>query len=167
MVSRHNHLRDIFADFCRRAHLSVKVEVGYGLSRDHINSRPADILVQSWDRGKPAAFDVTVASPLTPAVMNEASISAGAAAYGAENRKHATNDTRCQELGWMCIPLAVELYGNWGKEAQCVFSRLASLLAVSQSSFKPKMVAEIYGRLNLSLVRSVARAIMGRELAHE
>ena len=167
VVSRHNHLRDIFADFCRRAHLSVKVEVGYGLSRDHINSRPADILVQSWDRGKPAAFDVTVASPLTPAVLNEASISAGAAAYGAENRKHATNDTRCQELGWMCIPLAVELYGNWGKEAQCVFSRLASLLAVSQSSFKPKMVAEIYGRLNLSLVRSVARAIMGRELAHE
>ena len=135
--------------------------------RDHINSRPADILVQSWDRGKPAAFDVTVASPLTPAVLNEASISAGAAAYGAENRKHATNDTRCQELGWMCIPLAVELYGNWGKEAQCVFSRLASLLAVSQSSFKPKMVAEIYGRLNLSLVRSGARAIVGRELAHE
>ena len=75
-----------------RAHLSVKVEAGYGLSRDHINSRPADILVQSWDRGKPAAFDVTVASPLTPAVLNEASISAGAAAYGAENRKHATND---------------------------------------------------------------------------
>ena len=32
------------------------------------------------------------------------------------------------------------------------------------ASPKPKMVAEIYGRLNLSLVRSVARAIMGREL---
>ena len=31
VVARHNDLRDIFAAFCRRAHLSVKVEVEYGL----------------------------------------------------------------------------------------------------------------------------------------
>ena len=65
----------------------------YGLSREHFNSRSANVLVQSWDRGKPAAFDVTVASPLSPAALNEASISAGAAAHVAENRKHAANDT--------------------------------------------------------------------------
>ena len=89
-------------------------------------------------------------------LINEASAFAGAAAHVAENRKHAANGTKCQELGWSCIPLAVETYGNWGKEAQYVFSRLASLLAVGQSSPKPKMDSEIYGRLNLSLVRSVA-----------
>ena len=72
MVARHNRLRDIFANFCRKAHLSVRVEVGYGLARDHINSRPADILVRGWDRGKPAAFDVTVTSPLTPVSLNNA-----------------------------------------------------------------------------------------------
>ena len=130
---------------------------------DHINSHPADILVQGWDRGKPAAFDVTVTSPLTPISLNNASASVGAAAYAAECRKHAANDTRCHELGWLCIPLAVETYGNWGKEAQCVFSRLSSLLSISQAIPKPKMLYEIYGRLNMSLVRSVARAIMGRE----
>ena len=121
------------------------------------------ILVQGWDRGKPAAFDVTVTSPLTPVSLNNASASVGAAAYAAECRKHAANDTRCQELGWLCIPLAVETYGNWGKEAQSVFSRLASLLSISQAIPKPKMLSEIYSRLNMSLVRSVARAIMGRE----
>ena len=31
VVARHNDLRDIFAAFCRGAHLSVKVEVAYGL----------------------------------------------------------------------------------------------------------------------------------------
>ena len=163
VVARHNHLRDIFANFCRQAHLSVRVEVGYGLARDHVNSRPADVLVQGWDRGKPAAFDVTVASPLTPVTLNNASTSVGAAAYAAELRKHVANDTRCQELGWTCIPLAVETYGNWGKEAQSVFSRLASLLAIGQAIPKPKMLGDIYGHLNMSLVRSVARAIMGRE----
>ena len=146
MVTRHNHLRDTFAEFCHRAHLSVRVsEVGYGLSRDHINTRPANVLVQGWDRGKPAAFDITVTSP-----------------HAAECREHSTNDARCQELGWVCIPLAVETFGHWGKEAQNVFSRLASLLSIHQG--RPKSVAlfDIYSRMNMCLVRSVSRAIVGR-----
>ena len=141
----------------------MRVEEGYGLARDHMNSRPADILVQGWNRGKPAAFDVTVTSPLTPVSLNNTSALVGAAAYAAECRKHAANDTRCQELGWLCIPLAVETYGNWEKEAQSVFSRLASLLSISKAIPKSKTLSEIYSRLNMSLVRSVARAIMGGE----
>ena len=81
VVIRHNHLRDIVADFCRQAHLSVRVEAGYGLSSDHSNTRPADVLVQGWDRGSPAALDITVTSPLTPATLRDASSTAGAAAY--------------------------------------------------------------------------------------
>ena len=104
VVARHNHLRDIFANFCRQAHLSVRVEVGYGLARDHVNSRPADVLVQGWDRGKPAAFDVTVASPLTPVTLNNASTSVGAAAYAAELRKHVANDTDARSWGGHVSP---------------------------------------------------------------
>ena len=100
VVAWYNCLRDILANFCCRAHLSVRVEVGFGLARDHITSRPADILVQGWDRGKPGAFDVTITSPLTSVSLNNASASVGAAAYAAECRKHAANDTRCQSLGW-------------------------------------------------------------------
>ena len=51
MVARHNHVMDIFAAFCHHAHLSVKVEVGYGLGIGHVHSCPADVLVQGWDRG--------------------------------------------------------------------------------------------------------------------
>ena len=57
MVVRHNHLRDVVVDFCRQAHLSVSIEKGLGLTRDHSHSRPADVLIAGWDRGKPAAFD--------------------------------------------------------------------------------------------------------------
>ena len=38
VVARHNHLQDIVANVCRQAHLSVRVEVGYGLVMDHVNS---------------------------------------------------------------------------------------------------------------------------------
>ena len=113
VVIRHNRLRNIIADFWRRAHLSVRIEVGRGLLGTHNYTRPADVLVDGWDR---AAFDVTVTSPLTPVTLNEASINEGVAALAAETRKHAANDARCQALGWSCIPLAVEIFGNWGRE---------------------------------------------------
>jgi hypothetical protein len=60
--------------------------------------------------------------------------------------------------------LAVETYGNWGEVAQGTFSRLASHLAISQSRPKALVVADIYGRLNLHLVKSIARALLAREL---
>ena len=49
-------------------------------------------------------------------------------------------------------------------EAQETFSRLASLLAASHSVSKSKATADIYGHLNLTLTRSVARAILARGL---
>ncbi|KAL5470900.1 hypothetical protein EMCRGX_G028954 [Ephydatia muelleri] len=57
----------------------------------------------------------------------------GAAALEAEVRKHRANDPKCSELGWVCVPLAVETYGNWGKEAHATFSRLASSIATTSS----------------------------------
>ena len=64
------------------------------------------------------AFDLTVSSSRTLAALGDACKSARAAVYTAECRKHSSNDSKCQELGWVCTPLAVETYGNWGKEAQ-------------------------------------------------
>ena len=108
LVIRHICLQNIFAEFCRRAYLSLQVEVGQGLSRVHSNFRPADVLVDAWERVKPAAFDVTVTSPLTLATLHDACHSAGVTADTAECRKHSSNDPKCQELGWLCVPLAVE-----------------------------------------------------------
>ncbi|KAL5515417.1 hypothetical protein EMCRGX_G000578 [Ephydatia muelleri] len=162
VVTRHNRLRDIFVEFCRQAHLSVRVEAGFGLSRVQRKTRPADVLVQDWVRGSPAAIDITVTSPLTPAMLRDTSTSAWSAAYAAECRKHEAIDTKCQELGWTCIPLAVETFGHWGKEAQAVFSHLASFIAIHRASPKSSVLNEMYSRLNMSLVRSVARAILVR-----
>ncbi|KAL5486440.1 hypothetical protein EMCRGX_G018915 [Ephydatia muelleri] len=41
----------------------------------------------------------------------------GVSAKAAEQRKHSENDPKCAELGWLCVPLAVENYGAWGPEA--------------------------------------------------
>ena len=83
------------------------MEVGSGLGHDGRRTRPADVLVPNWVLGKPAAFDITVTSPLTPITLHEASVTSGSTAQVAENRKHASNDAKCSELGWVCVPLAV------------------------------------------------------------
>eukprot|EP00731_Ephydatia_muelleri_P019688 Em0012g513a len=164
-VLRHNKLRDILVESFHLAHIHVQVEAGSGLSYDRSHSRPTDILVFDWDHGKPSALDLSVISPLNANILNEAGMTAGAAAQAAKVRKHTANDQKCTELGWSCVPLAVESYGAWGKEAQEFFALLASRLAVHTSSNKSKMTFELYSQLNLSLTRLIARAIISRSFS--
>ena len=162
VVTRHNKLRDTLAETCRRAHLSVKVEAGSNLSKDHSHTRPADILVPNWSLGKPAAFDLSVTSPHNSNILLEAGFGAGQAARATEERKHEENDAKCKELGWVCVPMVVEAYGAWGTEAMESFSLLASRLATSSNRAKAEVLAALYGRLNLMLVRANATAILSR-----
>ena len=161
-ISRHNKLRDVVLQTCHRACISAKAEAGSGLGHELRNTRPADILASNWLCGKPAAFDLTVVSPLNPTFISEAGRTAGSAAVAAELRKHSANDAKCSELGWTCIPLVAESYGAWGSEAVQAFSRLASYLATRTNSPKSKVVCSLYGRLNLTLVRANARALLLR-----
>eukprot|EP00731_Ephydatia_muelleri_P011702 Em0006g596a len=79
--------------------LGVSVERGHGLTRDLAHTRPADILIAGWDRGKPAALDLTITSPLCSVILGESCYQAGAAALAAETRKLHSNGPKCQELG--------------------------------------------------------------------
>ena len=92
----HNALRDVFAQFCHRARLGGQLEVGHRSGGDSTNSRPADILVPNWMIGKPAAFDLTVVSPLNSNTLNKAGATIGSAAGKAEARKHNANNHWCR-----------------------------------------------------------------------
>ena len=73
---------------------------------------PADVLIPNWSLGKPAALDLTVTSLFNAEILSDASKTAGwSAAYAAEQREHGP---KCKELGWVCIPLAVEHNGCLG-----------------------------------------------------
>ena len=113
MVLRHNQLRDVIVDICHKANLGVRIEAGSALTLDLSRSRPADALVNNWIGGYSAAFDVTVTSPLTPVSLQESSVTQEQLHYW-QSRGDQANDPKCDTLGWKCIPLAVESYGNWG-----------------------------------------------------
>ena len=165
MVIRHNRLRDVFAESCRRACISAQVEVGYGSASEERHTRPADVLAANWMVGKPAAFDFTVTSSLTSINLPEASVTAGSAAFAAEERKHKANDFKCAKLGWVCVPIAVETYGCWGTEAKWALSQLASRLATRQNCPKSAAVSALYQRLSMTLVRANVRALLSRTIS--
>ena len=152
----HNSVRDVFAQFCHRARLGGQLEVGHGCGADRSLSRPADILVPNWMIGKPAAFDVTVVSPLNPITLIEAGARSESAADKAEVRKHKANGPKCRELGWVCIPLAVEKAGGW-KPSVLLLDWRCSCNAASQRPLEAST-----SRLNLTLVRCNARALLSR-----
>ena len=118
--------------------------------------------MNNWMGGNPAAFDITVTSPLTPVPLCEASVMAGTAARLAEQRKHQDNEPKCHTLGWNCISLAVESYGNWGLEARQAFSHLASRLSICLGYHRAKTLVALHGRLNVALVRCNPRALLCR-----
>eukprot|EP00731_Ephydatia_muelleri_P001545 Em0001g1545a len=165
VINRHNRLRDVFAESCRRACIGVQVEAGSGLGRDEHHTRPADVLATNWMLGKPAAFDFAVTSPLNSSTLHEASVTAGSAAHATEARKHQANDVKCAELGWVSIPVVVETYGCWGTEAKWALSQLASRLAMRLNSPKSTTTASLYGRLSITLVRANVRALLSRAIS--
>ena len=103
-----------------------------------------------------------MSSPLNSNVLLEAGLAAGQAARATELRKHEENDAKCKELGWVYVPMVDEAYGAWGTEAMESLALLTSRLATSSNRAKAVVlhVAELYGRLNLCLVRANAVAIL-------
>ena len=76
----------------------LKVEAGAGLFPDHSQSRPADILLQNWNLGRPIALDISVVSPLNPSTLAEAGAMVGAVLEATESRKHQANYEKCSAL---------------------------------------------------------------------
>ena len=126
------------------------------------------MLLRDWAQGKPAAFDNIVTSPLTPAILAEVSMRAGATAEAAERRKHmhmhpTIRNVLNYRLG-VCVPLALESYCNWGEEARRAFALLAARLAFGSSFHKARVISDMFGKLNITLVRAIARTILARNV---
>ena len=157
---RHNRLRDALYFVCRAAGLNSQREKG--ASHDDA-SRPADLLVSDWCLGQSAAFDITVVSPLSPDNLlvagDEQDVVAKAAAL-----KHDKYDAKCADLGWQCVPLAVDSYGRWGDEAHKSFTQLASHLKTRTKVGLCAALNSVYNPLGVVLARQNARAILARRV---
>ena len=75
-------------------------------------SRPADVFLPTWERGQPAALDVTVVSTLQNRTVVRAASVSGYALSVARERKMAAHSETCQSVGVSFVPMVVETVGG-------------------------------------------------------
>ena len=72
---------------------------------------------------------MSIVSLLHPSTLAEAGAMVGAVLEATESRKHQANDEKCLALGWVSTPLAVDSYGDWGREASNFLAQVTAILA--------------------------------------
>ena len=87
MVSRYNKLRDDFLDFCHRACLGPRLEMGCGAGYTNTHNPTLQMFLSlTGTLANLLPLTLSVTSTLHPSVLLEVSMTAGSAALVAENR---------------------------------------------------------------------------------
>ena len=96
-ISRHNAIRDVIFNAAQSTALAPTREAP-GLVPSSL-SRPADVLLPNWSRGRPAALDVHVISPTQQLTLTEAASSQGHALHVGVQRKLTVHLSACRSAG--------------------------------------------------------------------
>ena len=124
-ILRHNSIRDAVFSAAQSAALAPRKEVPSLIPGTL--SQPADIFLPNWQRGKPAALDVTVISTLQQSTLQgSASTQDHTLVVGAE-RKLAAHAVACRAAGIALVPLVVESLGGWSNEAADTITKIGRL----------------------------------------
>ena len=160
-ISRHNEVCNVLFRTAQKA--------GLGPSREFRGlipgsaARPADIFLRSWDKGRDAALDVTVISPLQSAVVDREAAESGYALRFAWERKMRAAFDACDAQRISFIPLPAETFGGWHPQAALQISRIGRELARSSSGTDHKTVLKhLFQRLGLSIQKGNAALILSR-----
>ena len=123
---RHDMVRDVLFDICRRAGISAKKEASVNFLTDPLDGRstirPADVLVFGWVGGKHACVDLTGVSPLVS--LRVGSFTTGHAALKAASCKVTKHEKACIENQLVFIPFAFNTFGFLAPEAVEFFNRV-------------------------------------------
>ena len=109
-------------------------------------------------------MDFAVTSPVQQSILAAAAEGQLAAASEYEQRKYNDRDTaaKCQRFGLKLVPMVVESFGGWGRQAQEAFKILAAELAAQQGESPGKTLDQIYQGFSIIIMRANARSLLSR-----
>ena len=154
-ISRHNNIRDVLFNAAQTAALGPRKEV-LGVVPNS-NARPADILLPNWCRGRQAALDVAVISPLQQLTVAEAAVTPGHALEVGVRRKISANLPSCRAAGIECVPLVVEALDGWVPGSISTIKRIGDFIRQRVNPSDPShSTKHLFGRLAITLWRGNA-----------
>ncbi|GJW38137.1 hypothetical protein Tco_0063982 [Tanacetum coccineum] len=148
---RHDMVRDVLFDICRRVGISAKKEAPVNFLTDPSDGRstlrPADILVFGWVGGKHACADLTGVSPLVG--LSSRGFTAGQAALKAASGKVTKNEKACIENQHVFIPFAFDTFGFLAPEAVELLSRVQRVM--HSNIMTPRSTDVIFKRIGFAI----------------
>jgi hypothetical protein len=160
VVHRHHSLRDVVSSFCTKAAWNPALEINCFIQSE---MTPADVFLPRGGSGSEGlALDVMVVHPLQQCLLAKASLASLQGCEFGEKEKHHKYDVACEEEGIDFIPLIVEYFGSWGKEACEFFEKLAKGVASRVGSSKFDILLQLHRQLCVSLIRCNAKAVAKR-----
>nr|KAJ0213536.1 hypothetical protein LSAT_V11C400199650 [Lactuca sativa] len=127
---KHDVVRDVLFDACRRAGIFVKKEAPVNFLTDPQDARstlrPADILVFGWIGGKHASVDLTGVSPLVG--LWSGGFTVGHAALKADACKVVKHENECIANQHAFVPFAFDTFGFLAPEAVELLNRVQRVM---------------------------------------
>ena len=151
-ISRHNALRDVLFTAAQSAALSPAREAS-GVVPDSL-SRPADILLPTWSKGRPAALDVHVISPLQQQTVHGAASTPGHALQVGVQRKLTSHLSACRSAGVTFIPVVAEALGGLAEDTISIIKSFGESIAQRAAPFdSTACTKQLFRRFAITLWR--------------
>ena len=148
-IHRHDSIRDALFSAAQTATLAPRKEAPSLIPGS--SSRPADVYLPNWKRGKPAALDVSVISTMQNLTVTGAATTPGHALTVGEERKMAAHAEDCRSVGVSFVPLVVESLGGWSQEASHTISSIGRLQGQRLGIPPSETTRHLFQRLAISL----------------
>ncbi|KAI3721949.1 hypothetical protein L2E82_32969 [Cichorium intybus] len=159
---RHDMVRDVLFDVCRRAGISVRKEAPVNFLTDPSDGRsslrPADILVFGWSGGKHACVDLTGVSPLVN--LRSGSFTVGQAALKAAACKVDKHEKACRENQHVFIPFAFDTFGFLASEAVELLNRVQRVM--HSTIMSPRSMNFVFKRIGFAIQKGLAAQLVAR-----
>ena len=153
-IHRHNSIRDAIFTAAQSAAFAPRRESPHLIPNRQ--SRLADIFLPNWDRGRPAALDISVICPLQRLTIQGAAASPGHALQVGESRKRDLHHAHWASASISFIPLLFESLGELSSLSSQTISaiglHLGPRIGVSPSNTR----RQLYQKCSISLWRGNA-----------
>ena len=159
--SRHNILRDEIYNTAKAAGLRPTKEERGLIDEDE--SRPADVKIPMWIRGKDVAFDVTVSSPLSASYVERSSREPPYTLNASLDNKHRKHGDHCRRRNVIFCPLPVQTLGSWHPDAVVELKRIGDALTKHSPADDKTVVRHFFQRMAVLLQRGNAHLILSRQ----
>ncbi|GKB81617.1 hypothetical protein Tco_0948512 [Tanacetum coccineum] len=157
---RHNMVRDVLFDICRRAGISTKKEAPMNFLTDPSDGRstlrPVDVLIFGWVGGKHACVDLTGVSLLVG--LSSRIFTVGQAALKAASGKVTKHEKACIDNQHVFIPFAFDTFSFLASEAVELLSRVQRVM--HNNIMTPRSTDVVFKRISFAIQKGLAAQLV-------